>query len=168
MGFGPFFVSAIDLRGLCSVALVDIVETTVAGMGYELVDAQVSNRGRLLRVFIDKQGGINVDDCAEVSRQLSRVFAVEGVDYDRLEVSSPGLDRPLRRPADFERFAGQKIDVRMRVADESGRRRYVGVLRGAAAGAATVEVDGQRVELALDGIERARLVPELERSERTR
>jgi ribosome maturation factor RimP len=150
------------------VALVDIVESTVAGMGYELVDTQVSNRGRLLRVFIDKQTGITVDDCADVSRQLSRVFAVEGVDYDRLEVSSPGLDRPLRRPADFERFAGQKVDVRMRAADQTGRRRFVGTLRGASAGSATVEVDGQTVELALDGIERARLVPELERLERTR
>ncbi len=150
------------------MALVDIVESTVAGMGYELVDAQVSNRGRLLRIFIDKQAGITVDDCADVSRQLSRVFAVEGVDYDRLEVSSPGLDRPLRRAADFQRFAGQKVDVRMRAADPSGRRRFVGVLRGAAEGSATVEVEGQMVELALDGIERARLVPELERSERTR
>lgn len=150
------------------MALVDIVESTVTGMGYEPVDTQVSNRGRLLRVFIDKSDGITVDDCAEVSRQLSRVLAVEGVDYDRLEVSSPGLDRPLRRPADFERFAGQKVDVRMRAADQSGRRRFVGVLRGAAAGSATVEVDGQAVELSLDGIERARLVPELERSERTR
>ncbi len=150
------------------MALADIVESTVAGMGYELVDAQVSNRGRLLRVFIDKQCGITVDDCADVSRQLSRVFAVEGVDYDRLEVSSPGLDRPLRRAADFERFAGQKVDVRMRTADHTGRRRFVGTLRGAAAGSATVEVEGQTVELALDGIERARLVPELERSERTR
>ncbi len=150
------------------MALVDIVESTVAGMGYELVDAQVSNRGRLLRIFIDKQAGITVDDCADVSRQLSRVFAVEGVDYDRLEVSSPGLDRPLRRPADFQRFAGQKVDVRMRAADPSGRRRFVGVLRGAAEGSATVEVEGQTVELALDGLERARLVPELERSERTR
>jgi len=137
-------------------------------MGYEAVDVVPSNHGRLLRIFIDKPGGITVDDCAEVSRQLSRVFAVEGVDYDRLEVSSPGLDRPLRREADFERFAGQKVDVRMRVADPSGRRRYVGVLRGVVAGTARLEVDGQAVELALDGMDRARLVPELTRSERTK
>ena len=74
---------------------------------HELVDVQASNGGRVLRLFIDKPGGIDVEDCAAVSRQLSRVFEVEGLDYDRLEVSSPGLDRPLRKAADFERFAGQ-------------------------------------------------------------
>ena len=66
-------------------------------MGYELVDLQVSNRGGLLRLFIDKPGGIGLEDCAAVSRQLIRVLEVEGIDYDRLEVSSPGLDRPLRK-----------------------------------------------------------------------
>ncbi|HEX5091486.1 MAG TPA: ribosome maturation factor RimP [Burkholderiales bacterium] len=138
-----------------------MLEPTLAGMGFELVDLQVSNRGRFLRVFMDKPGGITVDDCADVSRQLSRLLEVEGVDYDRLEVSSPGLDRPLRRAADFERFAGHRIDVRMRLADEQGRRRYVGLLRGVEAGAATMEVDGTPVTLPLDGMERARLVPEL-------
>lgn len=138
-----------------------IVETTLAGLGFELVDLQVSNRGRFLRVFMDKAGGITVDDCADVSRHLSRLLEVEGVDYDRLEVSSPGLDRPLRRPADFARFAGHRVDVKMRLADAQGRRRYVGLLRGVDGGSATVEVDGLAVTLPLDGVERARLVPEL-------
>jgi ribosome maturation factor RimP len=138
-----------------------IVETTLAGLGFELVDLQVSNRGRSLRVFLDKPGGVTVDDCAEVSRHLSRLLEVEGVDYDRLEVSSPGLDRPLRRPADFARFAGHRVDVKMRLADAHGRRRYVGLLRGVDGGSATVEVDGLAVTLPLDGMERARLVPEL-------
>lgn len=142
--------------------IADLLEPTLAGLGYELVDAQVSNRGKLLRVFIDKQpGGINVDDCAAVSRHLSRVFAVEGIDYDRLEISSPGLDRPLSKPADFVRFAGEQVDVRMRVADASGRRRFVGLLRGAEDGVATVEVEGKPVALRLDEMERARLVPGL-------
>jgi len=138
-----------------------IVETTLAGLGFELVDLQVSNRGRFLRVFMDKAGGITVDDCADVSRHLSRLLEVEGVDYDRLEVSSPGLDRPLRRPADFARFAGHRVDVKMRLADAQGRRRYVGLLRGVDGGSATVEVDGLAVTLPLDEVERARLVPEL-------
>ena len=133
----------------------------MAGLGYELVDAQVSNRGRFLRIFMDKPGGITVDDCASVSRHLSRLLEVEGVDYDRLEVSSPGLDRPLRKPADFARFVGQKVDVRMRLADAGGRRRYVGRLRGIEGTAATVEVDGVPVVLELDGMDRARLVPDL-------
>jgi len=100
-----------------------------------------------------------VDDCAEVSRQLTRVFAVEGIDYGRLEVSSPGLDRPLRKAADFARFAGSKVEVRMRLPDASGRRRFTGVLRGAEGGVATVEVEGRDVALNVDDIERARLVP---------
>lgn len=158
MGFGPFFVCS---ERIVASALEAMLEPTLAGMGFELVDLQVSNRGRFLRVFMDKPGGITVDDCADVSRHLSRLLEVEGVDYDRLEVSSPGLDRPLRRAADFERFAGHRIDVRMRLADEQGRRRYVGLLRGVEAGAATMEVDGTPVTLPLDGMERARLVPEL-------
>ena len=109
---------------------------------------------------MDKPGGITVDDCAAVSRHLSRLFEVEGIDYDRLEVSSPGMDRPLRRPADFARFAGHKVDVRMRLADATGRRRYVGVLRGIDGATATVEVDGAPVALQLEGMDRARLVPE--------
>ena len=87
-------------------ALENILEPTLAGLGFELVDLQLSNRGRFLRIFMDKPGGITVDDCATVSRHLSRLLEVEGVDYDRMEVSSPGLDRPLRKAADFARFAG--------------------------------------------------------------
>jgi ribosome maturation factor RimP len=142
------------------VPLAGIIEPTLAGMGYELVDAQVSNRGRLLRIFIDKPGGITVDDCASVSRHLSRVFEVEGMDYDRMEVSSPGLDRPLMKQADFERFSGSKAEIRMRAPDETGRRRFVGVLHGMLDGSVAMEVDGRRVALPLDGVERARLVPE--------
>lgn len=130
-------------------------------MGYELVDLQVSNRGGLLRLFIDKPGGIGLEDCAAVSRQLTRVLEVEGVEYDRLEVSSPGLDRPLRKAQDFARFAGQKADVRMRTPDASGRRRFVGVLKGENEGRVSLELDGQTVALAIEDIDRARLVPEL-------
>ena len=138
-----------------------MVQPVVTGMGYELVDVQASNGGRLLRLFIDKPGGVGLEDCAAVSRQLSRVFEVEGIDYERLEVSSPGLDRPLRKGADFARFAGQKAEVRMRTPDASGRRRFVGVLRGAEAGRVSLEMDGQTVALELSDVERARLVPEL-------
>ena len=130
-------------------------------MGYELVDVQASNGGRLLRLFIDKPGGITLDDCAAVSRQLSRVFEVEGVNYERLEVSSPGLDRRLSKPGDFARFAGQRAELRMRTPDAGGRRRFVGVLRGADASRVSVELEGRTVTLALEDIERARLVPEL-------
>ena len=137
------------------------LEPAVAGLGCELIDVQASNGGRLLRVFIDKPGGVGVDDCAAVSRQLSRVLPVEGIDYERLEVSSPGLDRPLRKRADFARFAGRKADVRMRRPDAGGRRRFVGVLLGADESHVSMALEGQTVALALDEVERARLVPEL-------
>jgi len=138
-----------------------VVQPVVSGMGYELVDVQAANGGRLLRLFIDKPGGVGLEDCAAVSRQLSRVFEVEGIDYERLEVSSPGLDRPLRKAGDFARFAGRKAEVRMRTPDATGRRRFVGVLRGADAGRVQIELDGRTVALELADVERARLVPEL-------
>lgn len=130
-------------------------------MGYELVDTQVSGRGRLVRVFIDKPGGVTVEDCADVSRHLSRLLEVEGVDYDRLEVSSPGLDRPLRGAADFARFAGQRVEVRMRQADAAGRRRFSGRLMQVAGDSAVIDVDGVAVRLKFEQMDRARLVPEV-------
>ena len=138
-----------------------MIEPVVTGLGYELVDVQASNGGRMLRLFIDKPGGISVEDCATVSRHLTRVLAVEGVDYERLEVSSPGLDRPLRKGSDFARFAGHRAEVRMRTPDPSGRRRFVGVLRGAEAGRLSIELDGHTIGLDLADVERAKLVPEL-------
>jgi ribosome maturation factor RimP len=143
------------------LSLEKVVEPVVTGMGYELVDVQASSGGGLLRLFIDKPGGVGLEDCAAVSRQLSRVFEVEGIDYERLEVSSPGLDRPLRKGADFARFAGHKAEVRMRTPDATGRRKFVGVLKGAAEGRVNLELDGRLVALALDDMERAKLVPEL-------
>jgi ribosome maturation factor RimP len=141
--------------------LAEVVEATVHGMGYELVDMQVSRRGGLVRIFLDRPGGVTVDDCAGVSRQLQRVLAVEGIDYERLEVSSPGLDRPLRGERDFARFAGRLVEVRMRLPDAGGRRRFTGRVRAVGAGVVTLEVDGRALALNLDAMERARLVPEL-------
>jgi ribosome maturation factor RimP len=143
------------------LSLEKVVEPAVRGMGYELVDAQASNGGRLLRLFIDKPGGVTLDDCAEISRHLTRVLAVEGIDYDRLEVSSPGLDRPLRKEADFARFAGSRAEIRMRRPDASGRRKFAGVLRGTEGGRVSLELDGGIVQLELAEVDRAKLIPEL-------
>ena len=134
------------------------LESTLSGMGYELVDFERSGKGKLLRVYIDKQGGVNVDDCAAVSSHLSRVFAVEGVDYDRLEVSSPGLDRPLRQEKDFVRYAGHKARIKVRV-PVAGQRNFVGVLRETRGGKVELEVDGKTVSLEIANLDRARLVP---------
>jgi ribosome maturation factor RimP len=139
-----------------------LLDTTLAGLGYELVEVETAGGrgGVLLRVFIDRQGGINVDDCALVSNHLTRLFAVEGVDYGRLEVSSPGLDRPLRRPSDFLRFEGERAQIRMRVPIQ-GRRNFVGILRGADEREVRLEVDGALLSLELSQLDKARLVPNI-------
>jgi ribosome maturation factor RimP len=132
---------------------------TLAGLGYELVDLE-SSRGGLLRIFMDSPRGITVEDCAKVSNHLSRALAVEGIDYERLEVSSPGLDRPLKRPEDFTRFAGQKASVKLRLPLQ-GRRRYEGKLSGIEEGKVILEVEGERMSFAFADIDRARLVPDV-------
>jgi ribosome maturation factor RimP len=137
-----------------------LLETTLGGMGFELVGVERPARSGLLRIFIDKPGGVTVDDCAAVSHQASRVLAVENVSYDRLEVSSPGLDRPLKGERDFVRFSGHKARVRMR-APVDGQRNFTGVLREAAAGRLQLEVDGRVLSLEIGDVETARLVPEL-------
>lgn len=138
--------------------LLALLEKTLAGLGYELVDLERSGKGRLLRVFIDKPGGVSVDDCATVSHHLNRLLTVENVAYERLEISSPGLDRPLKSERDFVRFAGQKARVRLRIPVD-GRRNFVGVLRETRAGKVQIEIDGRMLSLDLDNLEKARLVP---------
>jgi ribosome maturation factor RimP len=147
--------------------LLELIETTVVGMGYELVEFETSPRARLLRVFIDKpqdapKAGISVEDCAAVSNQLSRVFMVENVDYDRLEVSSPGLDRPLVKPADFRRFAGQEVQLKLRV-PLGNQRNFSGVLEGlqeeGGVEVVCLRVNETLLQFAFENIDRARLVP---------
>jgi len=149
--------------------LQGLLETTVDGLGYELVSVELSNRGRMLRIFIDKAagsqdavaGGITVDDCARVSNQLARVLEVEDIDYDRLEVSSPGLDRPLKKEADFARFAGEQARLTLRV-PVGGRRNFTGVMRAVTDGKLELEIEGGTVSLDLANIDKARLVPRVE------
>ncbi|MEY4597517.1 MAG: hypothetical protein RLZZ445_314 [Pseudomonadota bacterium] len=154
MGGSPIFCLwrrfGMDLQGL--------LENTLAGLGYELVDMERSPKGALLRIFIDKPDGITVEDCALVSNHLSRVFTVENVAYDRLEVSSPGLDRPLRKAEDFVRFSGQKAKLKLRVALE-GQRNFVGVIRECEAGKVGIEVDGRLLSVDLGNVDKARLMP---------
>ena len=112
------------------------VERTVTGLGYDLVDAEKSADG-LLRVLIDHpqvadadaaQPFITVDDCEKVTRQLQHVLEVDGCTYERLEVSSPGLDRPLKKAADYARFAGEQIELTLKVPFK-GRKKYQGELQ---------------------------------------
>lgn len=149
--------------------LFDLIETTVVGLGYELVEFETSPRARLLRVLIDKadigqanKSGISVEDCTTVSNQLSRVFMVENVDYDRLEVSSPGLDRPLVKAGDYRRFAGQDVQIKLRVPLGS-QRNFSGVLEGlleeGGVEMVCLRVNETQHQFALENIDRARLVP---------
>ncbi|MCX7185095.1 MAG: ribosome maturation factor RimP [Nitrosospira sp.] len=140
--------------------LHELLELTLSGMGYELVEVERSPRGKLLRVFIDKPDGIAVEDCVAVSDHLGRLFAVENIDYDRLEISSPGMDRPLKKISDFARFTGELAKLKLRVALQ-GQRNFVGILRGVSDEVLKLEVDGKILDLELSNLEKARLVPKL-------
>jgi ribosome maturation factor RimP len=140
------------------VDLGNLVEQVVSGLGYELVDLELSPKGRLFRVFIDIERGITVDDCATVSNQLTRVFEVENIDYDRLEVSSPGLDRPLKKLVDFERFSGHEIQLRLSL-PIGNQRNFVGVLQGVRDGEVLLTTEKGELLLPYADIEKARLVP---------
>ncbi|AKH22139.1 hypothetical protein AAY24_08185 [Sedimenticola thiotaurini] len=147
-----------------SESLIEIVRGAVEPLGYELVGVEYLSQGKggsLLRIYIDHENGISVDDCATVSHQVSGVLDVEDPIKENysLEVSSPGLDRPLFFEKDFVRFAGQKINVRLRTKLHD-RRRFEGVLKGVQDGEVLVAMDGEVTALPLDLIDRARLVPE--------
>lgn len=134
----------------------------VEALGFELVEAELSGgrHHRTLRVYIDGPEGVTVDDCAAVSRQLSAILDVEDpiIGSYTLEVSSPGLDRPLVTPADFRRFQGAMIKVRLLNALD-GRRNFTGRLLETTPESVVMEVDQERFNLPLAAIERARLVP---------
>ena len=144
--------------------LIALARRVVEPMGYELVDVEFFQRGAggaTLRIYIDHERGITLDDCTAVSHQLSGVLDVEDPlpgHYD-LEVSSPGLDRPLVFPEHFARFAGSR--VRIRLAEKlDGRRKLDGLLQGCEAGVVRLDAEGRRWEIPLAVIESARLVPE--------
>jgi ribosome maturation factor RimP len=130
-------------------------------MGYDLVDWEMSPKGRYVRVFIDKPKGVSVEDCARVSRQLTRLFAVENIDFERLEVSSPGLDRPVKRLADYARFAGQEAQLTL-AAPVDGAKRIKGILRGTEGDDVLVETSAGVKSFPFGTITQARLVPAIE------
>lgn len=141
-----------------------LLEPGVEALGFELVDAELVGGGsqRVLRVYIDSHGGIDVEDCALVSRQLSALLDVEDPIPGQytLEVSSPGLDRPLVRRRDFERFIGAQVKVRMHQAI-LGRKNFTGQLIEVGDDHVMLEMDKESYKLPFMDIERARLVPEL-------
>ena len=145
--------------------LAKLLEPTVERLGYELVDLEVrlGGKGGLVRVFIDKSEGIDLEDCETVSRAVSALLDVEDPvpgNYN-LEVSSPGLDRKLTKVEHFQRFAGETVKVQMRLPIE-GRRRFRGTLVSSDDENIVVDVDGESHSLPLKTIDTARLVPAVE------
>ena len=146
--------------------LVKLLESPVDALGYELWHLQlVSHAGEtILRLYIDAPGGIGVDDCEAVSRQVSAILdvedAVSATKY-ALEVSSPGLDRPLVTPAHFRRYAGREVRVVMSNPTPTGRRKFAGRLCEVSDVSVVIEVDGERYDLAYDDMDTARLAADL-------
>ena len=140
-----------------------LIEPTLEEMGYELVDVEyVSSYGRwVLRLFVDKEGGVTIGDCAHISEELGDLIDVkEFIRHEyTLEVSSPGLDRPLRKEKDLSRALGKKVKVRMATPLE-GRRNFTGVLLRYGDGILHLDVDGQEVALSWPDVEKANLVYE--------
>ena len=146
--------------GAVAARVTEMIGPMCAAEGMELVLVEYRREpgGRVLRLIIDKPGGVGVDDCVAISRQASDYLDVAlGVEEAyRLEVSSPGAQRPLVRPEDFDRFKGQTARIRTRTA-LGGRRNYKGALLGISEGVVRLSVDGVTVAIPFDDIERARL-----------
>lgn len=143
--------------------MVALLEPAVEALGYELVDLELNVSGRrgVLRLFIDRSEGIRLEDCEAVSRQVSAVLDVDDPiqrDYD-LEVSSPGLDRKLVKPAHFDQFAGKAVQGRFREMQE-GRRRFAGTLVGRNGTMVTLRVENADLTVSIDDLDVIRLVPE--------
>lgn len=139
-----------------------MLRPAVEEVGKELLGVEFVSAGKhsILRLFIDHENGINVDDCAEVSHQVSAILDVEdpiSTEYS-LEVSSPGLDRPLFEKPHFEAVVGETIDVRLGL-PMNGRRKFKGLLEAVENDLLVVVVDGEHYELAISNVDKANLVP---------
>ena len=167
MGLEPIFCFRETMKGA-----EDVVRSVAAGLGFDVIDIERAAGGRLLRVFIDRPwdgvtpysateggNGVTIDDCTLLSNQLTRVFTVEDIDYDRLEVSSPGLDRIVKRVQDFPRFVGQRMRVTLRLPIDGRTRVLVGVLAAVGEGTLSVQVDNRSHTVEIGNVEKARLVP---------
>ena len=138
-----------------------LIEPVLEDSGFELVEVEyLSMHGRwVLRLFIDKEGGVTIDDCAGVSRDLGDIIDVkEIIDHEYvLEVSSPGLNRPLRKEKDFIRIIGSRIKLKM-TRDINGQKNFAGKLKNFSNRIIFLEIDGKLVELPLDDVEKSNLI----------
>lgn len=136
------------------------LEPHLVEQGFELVELEFARQGSrgILRLYVDRQGGVTIDDCVAVAQLLNPVLDAADIIAESyvLEVSSPGFDRPVRKPADFERFAGESIVVKS-VMPVNGRKKFKGVLKGLIDGAVNVECDGVVYAIAIENVQRANL-----------
>ena len=140
--------------------LETLIEKLVAQLGYELVDFETVNSGQILRVYIDKGDLISIEDCSKVSNHVNNVLSVEtDFDYERLEVSSPGLDRVIKKIKDFDRFKGQQAKIKTRFAIEN-RKNFKGTLSGIKGESIMIEVDNESLLIDFENIDKARLDPD--------
>ena len=140
--------------------LETLIEKLVTQLGYELVDFETVNGGQILRIFIDKGDLIDIDDCTKVSNHVNNILSVEtDYDYERLEVSSPGLDRVIKKLNDFDRFKGQKIKIKTRFAIEN-RKNFKGILSGTKGESIMIEIDNESLLIDFQNIDKARLDPD--------
>lgn len=155
---GPFFLC--DFMAV-SDQIEQLIEAPIESLGYEVVGVEYIKSGReaTLRIYIDSEQGISIEDCERVSHQVSGILEVEdpiSTAYN-LEISSPGFDRPLFKARDFERFAGSEVKLSMKLPVQ-GRRNFTGILKGFSDGDILIEVDGEVYALALTKLAKARLV----------
>ncbi|MGB5620921.1 MAG: ribosome maturation factor RimP [Gammaproteobacteria bacterium] len=145
--------------------LITLLEPDIRSLGYELVDLELNTGGRngVLRLFIDSESGITLDDCEKVSHQVSALLDVEDPipGHYSLEVSSPGVNRRLRRHEDFARFVGERVKIELGRPTAAGRRRFAGVLEKVEPDTVTMQVDDEHYELPFVDIALARLAPEI-------
>ena len=143
--------------------LWELFEPVVNGMGYELIEIEhfPNPKHGVLRLYIDKEEGITIDDCSDVSRQISALIDVEDPIRGQfnLEVSSPGMDRPLRRVKDFQRFTGSKVKLKT-IMPLDGQRNFSGRLLEADEDSVVIETDTEEITLPMSALEKARVVPE--------
>jgi ribosome maturation factor RimP len=143
--------------------LWELFEPVVNGMGYDLIEIEhfPNPKHGVLRLYIDKEEGITIDDCSDVSRQISALIDVEDPVRGQfnLEVSSPGMDRPLRRVKDFQRFTGSKVKLKTMMPLD-GQRNFSGRLLEADEESLTIETDTEEITLPMSALEKARIVPE--------
>ncbi len=146
--------------------LWDLFEPVVNGMGYELVEIEYfpNPKHGVLRLYIDKESGIQVEDCTAVSHQISAVIDVEDPipGQFNLEISSPGLDRPLRRAEDFRQFSGEVVKIKTSMSFD-GQHNFKGLLKGLEDDLVIVELEGKEVRLPITAIDKARLVPDFDK-----